>query len=128
MKDSKNLGPTLDEVVAGLTPSNRRAVLARAAELIAEERSLRELRKALNLTQVDVAKRLGKGQEAVSRIEQREDLLLSTLSAYVASLGGELELICRFKNRAPVRISTGRLIPPKANRTSRRRAKLAGAM
>ena len=125
MKKQKTATPTLDEVIAGLPPADRGAVIARAAELVAEEHSLAELRKALKLTQVEVAKRLGKGQEAVSRIEQREDLLLSTLSGYVASLGGELELICRFKNRAPVKISTSQFVPPKPASSARRRRRLA---
>jgi hypothetical protein len=121
VKDIKNLGPTLDEVMAELTPASRRAVNARETELIAEERSLGELRKALNLTQVAVARRLGKGQETVSRIEQRGDLLLSTLSGYVASLGGELELVCRFKNRAAVRISTGQFVAATSSKAAVRR-------
>ncbi len=125
MQRRKRVGPTLDEVIAGLPPADRRAVIARAAELVAAEHSLAELRKALKLTQVDVAKRLGKGQEAVSRIEQREDLLLSTLSGYVASLGGELELICRFKNRDPVKISTVQFVPAKPASSARRRRRLA---
>lgn len=121
MKDIKNLGPTLDEIMAELTPASRRAVNVRAAELIAEERSLGELRKALNLTQVAVARRLGKGQETVSRIEQRGDLLLSTLSGYVASLGGELELVCRFKNRAAIRISMRQFVAAKSSKAAVRR-------
>lgn len=72
--------------------------------------SLRELRKALNLTQKEMAERLNKGQDTVSRIEQRDDLLLSTLQGYIRSLGGELDLICRFKDREPVRVIAG---PPK---------------
>lgn len=121
MEDNVNLGPTLDEVLAELTPADRRAVTARAAELLVEERSLGELRKALNLTQVDVARRLGKGQETISRLEQRGDLLLSTLSGYVACLGGELELVCKFKNRAPVRISTGQFVKAKSRKPAARR-------
>ena len=54
-----------------------------------------------------MAATLGKGQDEVSRIEQREDLLLSTLQGYVRSLGGELELVCTFKGRDPVRIKSG---------------------
>ena len=86
------MGRTLNEVMASLPKARRRAVEKRADELIAEELSLRDLRKALQLTQTDVAATLGKGQDEVSRIEQREDLLLSTLHGYVRSLGGELEL------------------------------------
>ena len=52
---------------------------ARAAELIAEEMTLRDLRKARKLTQVRMAHTLGITQDSVSRLEQRSDLLLSTL-------------------------------------------------
>lgn len=98
------MGRTLKEVVAELPKARRAGIERRTQALIAEELSLRELRKALALTQTDVAETLGKGQDEISRIEQRGDLLLSTLQAYVRSLGGELELVCRFKDRKSVRI------------------------
>ena len=63
-----------------------RGVEQRAAKLITEERSLRDLRQALELTQESLAERLGVNQENVSRLEQRSDLLLSTLSRYVGAL------------------------------------------
>jgi DNA-binding XRE family transcriptional regulator len=102
------MGRTLEEMLKILPAAQRAAVDRRAEELFAEELSLRDLRKALKLTQNDMAKRLKKGQDMVSRIEQRDDLLLSTLQGYVKSLGGELELVCRFKNRAAVRVKAGR--------------------
>jgi transcriptional regulator with XRE-family HTH domain len=37
------------------------------------------IRKAAQLTQAEVARKLGVGQAAVSRLEGREDMLLSTL-------------------------------------------------
>ena len=98
------MGRTLREIKAGLPRKRRRAIEQRTADLLAEEMSLRDLRRALQLTQTDLAEALGKRQDEVSRIEQRGDLLLSTLDAYVRSLGGELELVCRFKDRGPVRI------------------------
>ena len=58
----------------------------------------------MGLTQALVAKRLKKGQDRVSRIEQNGDLLLSTLLDYVRSLGGELELVCRFKDKPDVKL------------------------
>ena len=100
------MGRTLKEVIESLPGAQRAAVEARAAELIDEELSLRDLRKKLDFTQVDVARRLKKGQDVVSRIEQRGDLLLSTLNDYIHSLGGELELVCRFKDRPAVRIAS----------------------
>ena len=98
------MGRTLQEVIESLPAAQRAAVEQRAAVLIAEELSLRDLRKKLNYTQTDVGRRLKKGQDVVSRIEQRGDLLLSTLNDYIHSLGGELELVCRFKDRPAVRI------------------------
>jgi len=49
--------------------------------------SLGAVRRAGQLTQDQVAKRLGVGQAAVSRIESRDDLLLSTLSEYLEAAG-----------------------------------------
>jgi len=92
--------------IAALPAEQPAAVAPYADGLSIEELSLRDLRKALGLTQTELGRRLHKGQEVVSRIEQRQDLLLSTLRSYVRSLGGELELICRFANRAPVRVKT----------------------
>ena len=100
------IAPKLDDVLARLPASQRRAIDRRADELIAEEMSLREMRKALELTQSEVAAALDKGQHEISRIEQRGDMLLSTLTRLVEAMGGELELVCRFKNRAPVRLVT----------------------
>jgi len=109
------MGRTLDEMISTLPAVQQAAVARRAAALIDEELSLRELRKALQLTQTDVAQRLKKGQEVVSRLEQRHDMMLSTLRGYVESLGGKLELVCRFENRAAVRLKAG---PAKTSKRS----------
>jgi transcriptional regulator with XRE-family HTH domain len=77
----------------------------RARALIAEEMSLRDLRKALKQTQVRVAKELGINQENVSRIEKRSDLLISTLSGYVEAMGGTLRLVAEFPDRPPVALT-----------------------
>ena len=98
--------PKLEDVLAQLPATQRRAIDRRADELITEEMSLREMRKALELTQSEVAAALDKGQHEISRIEQRGDMLLSTLTRLVEAMGGELELVCRFKNRASVRLVT----------------------
>lgn len=95
---------TLEEKLATLSPERRSKVQARTAELVAEEMSLRELRRAMGKTQSKVAAELGVGQDSVARYEQRTDMLLSTLSEYVQKVGGSLELTARFPNRSPVRI------------------------
>lgn len=103
------MSTSLRHIVDGMPERERKAIARRTRELISEELSLQELRKAMAVTQVQVAKSLGKRQDEISRIEQRGDLLLSTLRDYVQSLGGELELLCTFKNRGSVRIRTGKV-------------------
>ena len=51
----------VNDKIRKLSPDQRKKVEARAAELIAEEMSLRDLRKALDRTQADIADRLGVG-------------------------------------------------------------------
>ena len=95
----------VDDIIAGLDPERRRKIEERAAELIAEEMTLRELRKARQLTQARVAAELGISQDGVSRLEQRSDFLLSTLRKTVEAMGGSLTLIARFPDRPPVELS-----------------------
>src|SRR3546814_18354868 len=96
---------TLKERMDKLPKARRKKVEARAAELIAEEMSLQDLRKARKRTQVRVAKELGIKQENVSRIEKRTDLLISTLSGYVEAMGGKLRLVAEFPDRPTVTLS-----------------------
>jgi DNA-binding XRE family transcriptional regulator len=73
------LAINVNDKIKKLAPVQRRKIEARAAELLAEEMTLRELRRARKLTQVRMAKTLGITQDSVSRLEKRSDLLLSTL-------------------------------------------------
>ena len=116
------MGRTLEQELRKLPPGRRAKIKARAAELVAEELSLRELRRALDRTQVEVAKRMGVGQDAISRYEQRADLMVSTLVRYVHAMGGTLSIVAEFPDRAPVRV---RAFASLRNRrlTRRRRSK-----
>ena len=67
----------------------------RAQRMLAEMR-LQELRKTRAMTQTELASRLLVEQAAISRIESRDDLHLSTLRDYVQALGGELKLVASF--------------------------------
>ena len=95
----------VEDKIARLQPERRRRVEERAAELVAETMTVRELRRALQLTQARVATELGITQDGVSRLEQRNDLLLSTLRRTIEAMGGSLSLIARFPDRPPVELS-----------------------
>src|SRR6059036_1054080 len=111
----------VNEIIRKLSRAERKKVEDRAAELIAEEMSLRDLRKARKLTQTRVAKTLGITQDSVSRLEKRSDLLLSTLRKTVKAMGGDVRIIAEFPDRAPVVLSElSKDDPPR--KSSRRRA------
>ena len=95
----------IHDKIGKLSSVQRKKVEARAAGLIAEEMSLRDLRKARKLTQARVAKVLGITQDSVSRLEKRSDLLLSTLRKTVKAMGGDVRIIAEFPDRAPVVLS-----------------------
>ena len=67
--------------------------------------TLRDLRRARDQTQAQVAETLGINQENVSRLEQRSDLLISTLSGYVEAMGGKLNLVAEFPDRPPITLT-----------------------
>ncbi len=96
---------TLEEFTKDFTPEERAHVEARIALLIEEELTLQDLRQAQHLTQERMAELMGVRQENVSRLERRADLLLSTLSSYVAAMGGKLRLMAEFPDRHPVAIA-----------------------
>lgn len=102
--DATNM-KNLDRIRKQLPAARRRRIAARAATLMAEEKSLQELRQAHKLTQKRMAEVLGVGQDSVSRLEQRSDLLISTLRGYVEALGGRLSLVAEFPNQDPVVLS-----------------------
>ena len=95
----------LKDVMNTLPEERRAKVEARAEELIAEEMTLRDLRKAQDLTQERMAELLGVGQDNISRLESRTDMLLSTLRSYVAAMGGSLDMVVRFPDRPAVNLS-----------------------
>src|ERR1035437_8326623 len=95
----------LERIRKELSPARRKKVAARAAQLIAEEMTLQELRRARKFTQVRMAKELGIGQNGVSKLEKRADLMISTLRKTVEAMGGSLSLVAEFPDRDPVVLS-----------------------
>lgn len=81
-----------------MSPETRARAKARTEAMLAEM-ALPELRKAFEVSQEDLAKLLKVTQASVSKIENREDLHLSTLIAYVKALGGELEILAHFPKK-----------------------------
>lgn len=85
-------------MLANLPAKRRAGIEQRAAELA----TLKDLRQAVEQTQEELASAFGVGQDTISRLEQRSDMLLSTLKRYVEGMGGTLQLVAQFPNRPPM--------------------------
>jgi FMN-dependent NADH-azoreductase len=76
--------------------SESRARSHALAERYRTEMPLDELREARDLTQVHLARILKVNQAAVSKLERRTDMYVSTLQAFVRAMGGELKITAEF--------------------------------
>ncbi len=101
----------MSEEVRYIRGNDRAAGLARRPDVAAEPGQIRRdfdeadrtyamglalLRQAAHMTQVEIARRLGVTQGALSWVEQQHDLLLSTLNSYVQAVGGQASVLLRF--------------------------------
>lgn len=96
------MGRNVEDIIAAL-PKQRRSRINQKArqmarEMIAHADSLGAVRKALSKTQSQMGEELGMPQNAISQLEKRSDLLVSTLARYVDALGAELDLVVRMKD------------------------------
>jgi DNA-binding transcriptional regulator YiaG len=64
------------------------------------ELPLHKLRQSKALSQVTLAKTMHTNQAAISKIEHRNDICVSTLREYIRALGGQLEIVARFPDGA----------------------------
>lgn len=103
------MGTTLRDKLSTLPEKRRKAIEAEANTLHAEYLTLKDLRKAQELTQVQLAETLGLKQPTLAQMEKNTDLMLSTLKRYVEAMGGKLNLIVEFPDRPSVRIDTLRV-------------------
>ena len=83
------------ELTGDFTPERRRRIDEMKDELLAEM-PLHELRRARELTQRDMAKLLKVNQPAVSKMEQRADVYVSSLRSYIEAMGGKLKIVAEF--------------------------------
>lgn len=95
MPRTKSYRELHDRVVA------RRGSIERLAALRADtlaEIGLFELRRAMDMSQADLASELGISQSAISQLERAGDPKLSTLRQYLERLGARLELLAVFED------------------------------
>jgi transcriptional regulator with XRE-family HTH domain len=85
------------ELRAKMSPKARERVVAKAKRL-RREMDLAELRRALELSQQQLAEKLHVNQPEIAKIEKRADMLLSTLGAVLRAMGADLKIIASFSD------------------------------
>lgn len=83
-------------------------------EITIRQNTLAQVRRARKLTQTVLASNLGLDQSAVSRLEHRADMLLSTLRSFIQATGGDLHLIATYPGSPPLTLRIGPEIAPTA--------------
>lgn len=94
--------PGLAEDVVSASEEMREADRVHAMGLAA-------LRRAADLTQTEIARSLGVSQAAIAKTEQRRDLLLSTLRAYLEAIGGHMRIIVSFEGGGEIELDLRQL-------------------
>jgi DNA-binding XRE family transcriptional regulator len=83
------------ELRAKMSPQSRQLSLEKARRY-REEMALDEVREARAMTQEHLANLLGVNQAAVSKMERRADMYVSTLQAMIKAMGGRLQIVAIF--------------------------------
>lgn len=84
-----------NELRAKMSPEARAKAEEKKRQLL-ETMALDELRAAREITQKQLAETLGVNQAAVSKMERRTDMYISTLRNVVEAMGGKLEIYANF--------------------------------
>lgn len=91
------------ELEEKMSPASRARAEALARDMMAEM-LLSELRKLVGLTQEELAAAMGITQPSLSKLENQDDMQISTLRRIIEALGGQLEIVAHLP-RGDIRIS-----------------------
>lgn len=91
-----------------------------AADLDRKQATLAQVRRAVGLTQVQMAETLNLGQGDISRIEQRTNVQLATLARFIEATGGRLRITAVYGDRE-VDLKIGDIVPTTSNPTTPQR-------
>jgi transcriptional regulator with XRE-family HTH domain len=89
---ARNFNELRDKMYARMSPAELAAHKEQLKADLAEYRSMEELRQARSKTQTQLAQTLKISQGAVSKVERRADMYISTLRGYVRAMGGDVQI------------------------------------
>lgn len=93
-------------------PLERQQEIKEGTQLLLSDVAQEELEKALQLTQIQLAKTLDTDQETVSRIERESDMYVGTLRRFLEAMGAELKVVASFPDREIVINQFGTVLSP----------------
>jgi DNA-binding XRE family transcriptional regulator len=94
------MAKTFDQLAGRTMSAASRARAARRTREILAELLLAEVRKLAGKSQSELAEPLGIKQPSLSKLENQDDMQISTLQRIVEALGGKVEIIARFPKTA----------------------------
>ncbi|HXT61309.1 MAG TPA: XRE family transcriptional regulator [Pirellulales bacterium] len=115
------MAKSFDALVKRTTNKKTRDRAARRAQELVAEMLLSEIRERAGRSQSQLAKTLGIRQPSLSKLEKQSDMQVSTLRKIVRALGGELEIVAKFRSGA---VKITQFGEPAAKRTSARSSKI----
>lgn len=83
------------DLVAKMSPEAQQKAEERTKEHLLEM-EIRDIRKALDMTQIELAKNLSVNQAAISKMEHQSDMFISTLRAILSAMGASLKIVASF--------------------------------
>lgn len=86
-----------EDYIASLSPQMQQAIAEKAQQL-QQAYQISQLRQSANITQKELAEKMGVSQANISKIENGKDVYLSTLKRYIATLGGEIRIQAKMPN------------------------------
>ncbi|MDD4889544.1 MAG: XRE family transcriptional regulator [Phycisphaerae bacterium] len=92
-----------EELRSKMSPERRARIDARTKEMMTDM-LLAEIRKLVGRTQEEVAAEMGITQPSLSKLENQDDIQVSTLRRLVEALGGQLEIVVHLPH-ADIRVS-----------------------
>ena len=110
------MAKSFDKLANRVMSAKSRARAARRTRELLAEMLLSEVRKLAGKSQGELAHVLGIKQPSLSKLENQDDMQISTLKKIIEALGGEVHIIARFPN-AKVRIKQFDAVPASAKRT-----------
>jgi len=94
------MAKSFDDLVKRTSTKKTRIRAARRTKELLGDLLLSELRKLAGKSQQQLAAALGIKQPSLSKLENQDDMQISTLRRIVQALGGELEVIAKFPKGA----------------------------